>query len=274
MESVTGQENGNTMNRKGERRTDRMHGRCPVCENLPRGPLCRAHRRELAKTLHGLRLGLVELKWVERREVRYSTGTGGGAHPAFAPAAIDISAADLYNQVEDTLQDVAGDIGLWAGKAPALIARLQASMGRLADAPNSGRDFKQLTNAYRRVRLRITPPEERIIHGHCLNPECGAQLAGLPDDTMVTCQECGSTWAVAEVRRARRERMTGQYITGKPKLAAQWISQETGIEIKRGDVSNWRSRGLLHPVETDVSGVWQWAKPELLACAEHMRLAT
>lgn len=27
-------------------------------------------------------------------------------------------------------------------------------------------------------------------------------------------------------------------------------------------------------VETDVSGVWQRAKPELLACAERMRLAT
>lgn len=26
--------------------------------------------------------------------------------------------------------------------------------------------------------------------------------------------------------------------------------------------------------ETDVSGIWKWAKPELLACAEHMRLFT
>ena len=248
--------------------------KCPICEDLPRGPLCKTHRQELAKTIHGLKLGMHELKRMERREIRYTAHGGGASHPAFAPTPIDISAADLYDQVEDTIQDVAGDIGLWGGKAPQLLAKLASRMGRLADAPNSARDYKQLTNALHRIKLRTTPPQDRIIHGHCLNPECGAQLAGLPDDTMVTCQECGSTWAVAEVRRARRERMTGQYITGKPKLAAQWISQETGIEIKRGDVSNWRSRGLLHPVETDVSGIWQWAKPELLACAEHMRLAT
>ena len=234
------------------------------------------HRQELAKTIHGLRLGMHELKKVERREIRYASHGGGAAHPAFAPTPIDISAADLYDQVEDTIHLViqVGDIGLWGGKAPQLLAKLASRMGRLADAPNSGRDYKQLTNALHRVKMRTTPPQDLIIHGHCLKPECGAQLVGFPGDTMVTCQECGSSWAVAEVRRARRERMTGQYITGKPKLAAQWISQETGIEIKRGDVSNWRSRGLLHPVETDVSGVWQWAKPELLACAEHMRLAT
>ena len=248
--------------------------RCPICEDMPRGPLCKTHRQELAKTLHELRVGIHDLKRMEWREIRYTAHGRGAARPAFASAPIDISAAVLYDQVEDTIQDVAGDIGLWGGKAPQLLDKLAARMGKLADAPNSGRDYKQLTNAFHRVKMRTTPPQDRIIHGHCLNPECGAQLVGLPDDTMVTCQECGSTWAVAEVRRARRERMAGHYITGKPKLAAQWISQEIGIEIKRGDVSNWRSRGLLHPVETDVSGVWQWAKPELLACAEHMRLAT
>lgn len=94
----------------------------------------------------------------------------GASHPAFAPTPIDISAADLYDQVEDTIQDVAGDIGLWGGKAPQLLAKLAARMGRLADAPNSGRDYKCLTNALHRVKLRTTPPQDRIIHGHCLNP--------------------------------------------------------------------------------------------------------
>lgn len=273
MEPLTGQENGNTMNGKGERQSDGRRGRCPVCEDLPRGTLCKTHRQELAKTIHGLRLGMYELKAVERREVRLASH-GGGAHPAFAPEAIDISAADLYDETSAIIGEVAGDIGVWGGGGPQLLTRLADRMGRLTDAPNSGRDYKQLTNAYRRVKLRTTPPEERIIHGHCLNPACGRELAGVREDTMVTCPSCGSTWAVSEVRRARRERMEGQYIIGKPKLAAQWVQQETGIEVKRGDVSNWRSRGLLHPVETETGGVWQWAKPELLECVEHMRLAT
>ena len=86
--------------------------KCPICGGLPRGPLCKTHRQELAKTIHGLRLGMRDLKQVERREIRYSSHGGGASHPAFAPTPIDISAADLYDQVEDTIQDVAGDIGL------------------------------------------------------------------------------------------------------------------------------------------------------------------
>lgn len=247
---------------------------CPVCEDLPRGPLCKTHRQELAKIIHALRLGMVELKAVERREVRLAGHGEGGARPAFAPTPLDISAADLYDDTEDVIQDVAGDIGLWAGKAPQLLTRMAARTGRLADAPNSGRDYRSLASALHRVRMRLAPPEDRIIHGHCLNPACRHELPGLPRDTMVTCPACGSTWTVSEVHRVRRERLEGQYITGKPKLAAQWVKQETGIAIKRGDVSNWRSRGLLHPVETGSRGVWLWAKPELLACAEKMRLAT
>lgn len=240
--------------------------KCPICEGLPRGPLCKAHRRELAKTIHGLRLGLVELKWLERREVHYSAGNGGGAHPAFAPAAIDISAATLYDQVEDMLQDVAGDIGLWAGKAPKLIERLQANMGRLADAPNSGRDFKQLANAYRRVKLRIVPPEERIIHGHCLNPACGRELAGVQEDTMITCPACGSTWSVAEVRRARREKLAGRTIAGTPTQIAGWVKKATGVPVKSQDVRNWLRRGLL--AAKTGKGVYECQMVDLLTRVE------
>lgn len=242
--------------------------KCPICEGLPRGPLCKTHRQELAKTIHGLRIGLIELKRVERREVRYSTGNGGGAHPAFAPAAIDISAADLYNQVEDTLQDVAGDIGQWAGKAPAVIVRLQANMGRLVDAPNSGRDYKQLTNAYRRVKLWITPPEERIIHGRCLNPTCRTDIPGVADDQMATCPACGSTWSVSALKQARVEELQGQTITCTPKDAADWTQWQTGRKVTRKQVGMWLQRGKLpSAVQGDQPGQWVFDTSELVACA-------
>lgn len=247
---------------------------CPICEGLPRGPLCKAHRQELAKTIHELRLGMYELKRMERREVHHKPHGERTVRSVFSPTLIDMTAASLYDYAEEIIQDVAGDIGLWAGEALQLLTKLAGRMGRLANAPNSGRDYRDLTRINRKVQLHITPPEERIIHGHCLSPTCGAELSGLPDDTMSTCSKCGNAWVVAEVRRVRRERMEGQYIIGQPKVAAQWVCRETGLEIKRGDVSNWRRRGLLHPVETETRGVWQWAKPELLECAEGMRLAT
>lgn len=267
MESVTGQENGNTMNGKSERQSDGRHGTCPVCEDLPRGPLCKTHRRELAKTIHGLRLGMYELKAVERRVVRLASH-GGGAHPAFAPAAIDISAADLYDETSAIIGEVAGDIGVWGGGSPQLLTRLADRMGRLADAPNSGRDYRQLTNAYRRVKLRITPPEERIIHGHCLNPACGRELAGVQEDTMVTCPACGSTWAVAEVRRARREKLAGRTITGTPTQIARWVKQTTGVPVKAQNVKDWLRWFRLPTAQKSGKGIYECDMGELLECAE------
>ena len=73
--------------------------KCPICEGLPRGPLCKTHRQELAKTIHELRLGMHELKQLERREIRYASHGGGTSHPAFAPTPIDISAADLLSLI-------------------------------------------------------------------------------------------------------------------------------------------------------------------------------
>ena len=235
---------------------------------MPRGPLCKNHRQELAKTIHKLRFDMHVLKQVERREIRYSSHVGGAARTAFAPTPIDISAADLYDQVEDTIQDVAGDIGLWGGKAPQLLDKLAARMGRLADAPNSGRDYRQLTNALHRVRLRTTPPQDRIIHGQCLNSECGAQLIGLPDDTMVTCQECGSIWAVAEVRRARREKLAGRTITGTPMQIARWVKQTTGVPAKAQNVKDWLRRGQVLAVSRPRKGVYECEMGGMLAAVE------
>ena len=242
--------------------------KCPICGGLPRGPLCKTHRQELAKTIHDLRLGMHELKQVERREIRYSTHGGGASHPAFAPTPIDISAADLYDQAEDTIQDVAGDIGLWGGKAPQLLAKLTARMGRLAYAPNSGRDYKQLTQALHQVRLRTTPPQDRIIHGHCLNPECRAQLIGLPDDKMATCPACGSVWSVTAIRQARMEELKGRTITCTPKDAADWTQWQTGRKVSRNRVDMWLRRGKLpSAVRAEENGKWVFDTSELIACA-------
>lgn len=242
--------------------------KCPVCEDLPRGPLCKTHRQELAKIIHALRLGMIELKAVERREVKLTGHGGGGARPAFAPTPMDISAADLYDDTEDVIQDVAGDIGLWAGKAPQLLARMAAGTGRLADAPNSGRDYRSLASALRRVRMRLAPPEDRIIHGHCLNPACRHELPGLPRDTMVTCPACGSTWTVAAVRQARVDELQGRTITCTPKDAADWLQWQTGKTITRKRVTTWLQRGKLpSAVKGQEAGKWTFDTGELMACA-------
>lgn len=244
--------------------------RCPVCEDLPRGPLCKAHRQELARTIHQLRLGMNELKRMERREIRHRTHGGGAASPAFPQAPMDLDAASLYDYAEDIIQDVAGDIGLWAGKAPQLLTRLASRMGRLADAPNSGRDYRNLALTNRKIQQHITPPEDRIIHGRCLNPECRAQLTGLPDDTTTTCRECGSVWAVSEVRRVRRERLKGHTITGTPTQIAKWVRGATGAPAKAQNVKDWLRRGQVRTESKEGKGIYECDMGSLLAAVEQV----
>lgn len=241
---------------------------CPACEDLPRGPLCRAHRQELARTIQELRLGMYELKRMERREVRHRGHGGGAASPAFPQAPMDMTAADLYDYAEDIIQDTAADIGVWGGKAPQVLDRLTDRFDRLADAPNSGRDYRNLTLTNRKVQQHITPPEDRIIHGPCLNPECKAQLAGLPDDTMTTCSKCGSVWAVAEVRRARRERLKGHTITGTPTQIAKWVRRSTGVPAKAQNVKDWLRRGQVPHGPKTGKGVYECDMGGLLAAVE------
>lgn len=53
-----------------------------------------------------------------------------------------------------------------------------------------------------------------------------------------------------------RERMEGQYITGQPKVAAQWAHRKTGLKSQRGDVISFRSKGTAPPRGGMNGGLW------------------
>ncbi|RBQ00053.1 hypothetical protein CRD59_00905 [Bifidobacterium xylocopae] len=237
-----------------------------MCIGAPRGPLCKEHRHQLARTLHELRLSMYELKDAADRKVRLGR-RGGGARPAFAPTPMDLSAADLYDQVEDIIQDVAGDIGLWGGRAPQVLRKLTARIGRLYDAPNSGRDYRELADALRRVGERVSAPGERVVYGRCLNPMCKTVLSGPPDGLAATCPECGSTWTVKALTEARVDTLRGQTITCTPKAAGQWLEWKTGKRVTRNRVDMWLRRGRLPSAQrTDGPGRWTFDTGELLEC--------
>ncbi len=240
---------------------------CPVCIRGPRGPLCEEHRHDLARILRGLRTGMYELRAVADRKVRLGGG-GGGARPAFAPTPMDLSAADLYDQVEDVIQDVAGDIGLWGGRAQKLLRELTNRQGRLWDAPNSGRDYRDLADALRQVSERLSTPGERIVYGHCLNPACKTALSGAPGEPTVVCPECGSTWSVKALTEARRRRFEGRTITGTPARIASWVKANAGVPVKGQDVRNWLRRGRLGRSRKVGRGVYECDLSELLDCAQ------
>ena len=60
----------------------------------------------------------------------------------------------------------------------------------------------------------------------------GYMLVGLLDF-------CLLIWAVAEVQRARREKLAGRTITGTPTQLACWVKRATGVPVKAQNVKDW-----------------------------------
>ncbi|GAA6124188.1 hypothetical protein BPY_22960 [Bifidobacterium psychraerophilum] len=240
--------------------------------------LCKQHRRELADALRGLVNGMYVLGEMSLRRVRIG-GSQGHANPAFAPSPISESDQDLYEQVEDVLQEAAATIGYWdhpdmAGLLRGLLLRLD----RLCSHPECGTTFKRVTRAGLRVEERTTPPEERIIYGRCLNPVCLREMSGSVGQREATCRYCGSTWAVSAIRAARRERYRSDPVDGRtradrtlhmtPAEAAVWLRRRTNIPVTRKQVSDWIRRDRLPSSEHLEGGRWSFNPVELLDSAE------
>lgn len=165
-----------------------MTSSCPVCDGMVRGGvLCKQHRREMAAALQSLRLNMYELAGLARREFKLAGRGQGHASAAFASTPLNMSAQVLYDETDDMLQDMAAAIGLWGVRCPVLIRRLQGRLVALASSPHCGEAFKEITHASEKIRLWLTPPDERIIYGRCLNPACLHEVSGVAGQKEATC---------------------------------------------------------------------------------------
>jgi hypothetical protein len=255
-----------------------MTSTCPVCDEMIRGGvLCKQHRKELATALQSLRLNMYELAGLARREFKLGGRGQGHVRAAFAPTPLNMSAQVMYDETEDMLQDVAAVIGLWGVRCPVLIRRLQGRVGALASSPHCGEVFTQVTSSAEKLRVWLTPPEERIIYGKCLNPVCLREVSGTVGQREATCEYCGSTWTVNALRAARREHYRSNPVDGSgtdqtlkmtPAQAASWLKVRTNIPVTRKQVSDWIRRDRLPSCERLDGGCWLFNPVELLDSAE------
>ena len=255
-----------------------MTSSCPACDGMVRGGvLCKQHRREMAAALQSLRLGMYELAGLARREFKLAGRGQGHASAAFASTPLNMSAQVLYDKTDDMLQDMAAAIGLWGVRCPVLIRRLQGRLVALASSPHCGEAFKEITHASERIRLWLTPPDERIIYGRCLNPVCLHEVSGVTGQKEATCEYCGSTWSVSAIKASRRERyrLSPVDVSGvdrtlrmTPAQAAVWLRGQTNIPVTRKQVSDWIRRDRLPSSERLDGGRWSFNPVELLDSAE------
>ena len=213
---------------------------------------------------------LPQLERVVRREEHVGGRQQGSASPAFAPTPVDLSAMDLLTEASETLEDICYNCGIyytgtWRRSLSKLIPRRKQLLGE----PNVAADRERVGRLVQKVRLRLTPPSERILIGRCLNPVCGAELSIVGKVESVACPACGSVWSVEAVRGKRREKLrAAPPLLATPSQAAKWVREMTGIYVTRHVVMMWDTR-VMHSHRLG-DGLHSYDKYELLRLAESM----
>ncbi|MDF7665716.1 hypothetical protein [Bifidobacterium sp. ESL0745] len=244
---------------------------CPICENMPHdGTLCKTHRKVLADNLHNLRIDYYQIQQYAYRKAK--PNNGGGARSPYPQAAYALSWGDLMDEVGGVLRPIGADVGVWEPRTPQLIRKLINRVGRIAACPECGGAYRAVAHISSKVRGMITPVDDEIIYGRCLNPDCGSEVAGARDVSEVECRACGSVWSTDELRRTRREKLHEKPLEATPAEAAKWIHKNTGLYVTRKVVNMWIQRdSLTH--ESLGNGRHRFDMGELLALAESMRHA-
>lgn len=245
---------------------------CAICNTATNQPVCAKCARAYLTDLNELRTLLARLESVARREEHVGGRSQGHVSPAFAPTPVDLSAMDLLTEASETLEDVAGNCGIWDSvKWRRNLTRLVTRRTQLMNDPSVASDRERVWRLVQKVKLRLTPPSERIIIGPCLNPACGTELSIVGKCSDVVCPACGSVWSVDAVRQRRRERLRDETFTGTPAEAARWIYRKTHLYVTRKVIAMWLLRGSLPDTEHLGGGRHVFHLADLVAHAEEMR---
>lgn len=219
---------------------------CDACGKPATNRLCSDCQTRYARALHTLaRIQLPALTSIMLRQARIGehqhTPTRGDA-----PLPIDINAAMLIQQAEQTLASIAGQLDPryarlgWHHTWQAItIHRRQA-----LNLPTAGDDLHQLTRITDIIETALTPEDDRIIIGDC--PECGTQLTSAPNTNTITCPACHTTSQTHDIINTRNNRLNGITITGTPSHITQKLKHAYGITVKRNTLSQWIRRGTIH----------------------------
>ena len=223
---------------------------CDACGKPATSRLCSDCQTRYQRTLHTLaHIQLPALTSIMLRQAhigeRQHTPSRGNA-----PLPIDINAAMLIQQAEQTLASIAGQLDPryarlgWRHTWQAITIRYKQAV----NLPTAGDDLHQLTRTADTIETALTPEDDRIIIGDC--PECGTQLTSAPNTPTITCPACHTTSQTNDITSTRNRKLTGIPITGTPSHITQQLKHEYGINLKRNTLSQWIRRGTIHAQHT------------------------
>ena len=213
--------------------------------------VCDACRRRWESDLRSLIHDLPALRLVAERKAHAAPPQPGPhGRRTSAPAPLDWGAYRLLRDVDGYAATLARAAGLPHAAATAesslrgVVPRSRTLMAR----EDAGRIVRLGHEAARRVRRRLTPPDDRILIGMCLR--CDGQLWCTEDDIAggwTVCPGCGSTQRISDVRQARILRLAGYGAQGTA-AALSRLFKSCGLRVDRKTISQWSRRGVISPV--------------------------
>lgn len=130
---------------------------------------------------------------------------------------------------------------------------------RLASTPSRYDQLKQLT----RHTNRILAHDTYQFAGTCTN--CGKPVYAPASRSEAYCR-CGNIINVESNRAIARSQLMQMHLTTTPAGAAQWVKDQTGIDVKRNTILKRIKRGTMH-AQPQGDGYYRFPINELIAIA-------
>lgn len=195
--------------------------------------------------------------------------TERGGNRAFAPFPLNETALRLVDAFKSWLQLADSDLSAVRGlKGPdhwqwhwQNITVTPSEIAGIPVAPQRYDALKQLTSKACRL---LTPRETLEFAGNC--PQCGQPIYASASHDTAECRECGNIINVDANRAIARDQLMQMHLTATPAGAAQWVKDQTGIDVKRNTILKRIKRGTMH-AQPQGDGYYRFPINELIAIA-------
>ena len=245
---------------------------CQACQlnqtNTIEAPMCPECETDYLRLIRRTPETIEALQALADKQVTIGTVEHGG-NKAFAPLPINETALRLSDSFKSWLQLADSDLSAVRGlKGPdhwqwhwKNITVTPSEIATIPVAPQRYDTLKQVTSKACRL---LTPRETLQFAGNC--PQCGQPIYSPPDHDTAECRQCGNIINVDANRAIARDQLMQMHLTTTPAGAAQWIKDQTGIDVKRNTILKRIKRGTMH-AHPQGDGYYRFPVNELIAIA-------
>lgn len=245
---------------------------CQACQlnqtNTIEAPMCPECEADYLQLIRRIPETIEALQALADKQVTIGVTERGG-NRAFAPFPLNETALRLADSFRSWLQLADSDLSAVRGlKGPdhwqwhwQNLTATPSEIAGIPVAPQRYDTLKQLTS--KALRL-LTPRETLEFAGNC--PQCGQPIYASPQHDTAECRQCGNIINVDANRAIARDQLMQMHLTTTPAGAAQWVKDQTGIDVKRNTILKRIKRGTMN-AQPQGDGYYSFPINELIAIA-------